>query len=583
MESQPSARYAPTHLPDIPERTLDQKSLNGPAGAHEWPSIRPQSAHFFETAVEPAMSPPMEQKPIETAPPPEEPKDPPKLLIASLFLSVFLSALDITIITTALPTMAETLHTNATGFGWIGSAYLLAGAASGPVWAKISDIFGRKPVMLAANIFFLIGSAVCGWSFSLGMLIAGRVVQGIGSGGLLVMVSILLSDLFSAKRRGKYSGLLGTVWGVANGLGPAIGGLFCEKLNWRWCFWINIPLDGIAFLAICFFLKVHKPHTPLVQGLLAIDWLGAIAIVGGTVMLLLGLDFGGITFPWTSPIVLSLLLVGIATLAAAILIEATIPRYPIIPLHIFRSLSNSVIYAINFSHGFVFIAGSYFLPIYFQAVLGTTPLLSGVYLFPYNLTLSITSIITGMTISKHGAYKTWIIFSLLLLALGFLLFAEFPPHTSWPRLVLYQLIAGCGVGPLFQAPMIAMQNSVAAQDRAAATSMFSFVRQIANAISVVLGNVVLQNQLAGKRAQLLASGTAPPLVHLLTHGHAVSSPSAIAALLPEQKIAVRAALTDALGKMWLMYAVVAVLGLALPSFIKNKKLSDQHVVHETGL
>ncbi|KAF2436645.1 MFS general substrate transporter [Tothia fuscella] len=509
--------------------------------------------------------------------------EPSTLLILSLFVSVFLSALDITIITTALPMIAEHMDTNATGFVWIGSAYLLAGAASEPIWAKTSDIFGRKPALMFANAVFLGGSTLCALSKSVHILIIGRIVQGLGSGGLLVLVNILIGDLFSPRKRGAYYGLLGLVWSVANGLGPLLGGLFATKMSWRWCFWVNVPLDGLALILTAVYLKVHTPYTPFWEGIKAIDWLGSLAVVGGTVSLLLGLEFGGVTFAWDSAAVITLIVSGIAIWIIFFLVEAHVPKYPLIPIRIFKTISNLSIIAIDFSHSFVFIAGSYYLPVYFQAVLGANALQSGVYLLPYALTLSGTAIATGYIIQGTGAYLPLITGGMLFVTLGFALFIDLPAEPSWSRIVIYQIIAGIGVGPNFQAPMLALQNSVAPHDIGPATATFGFVRQLANAISVVVGGVVLQSQLLGHRSQLLDAGIEIRVVDLLTGGSAISSVMEIDRLPKYPRHVARQAFASSMSKMWLMYACIGIVGLGLTDFIRKKELSDEHTETVTGL
>lgn len=532
----------------------------------------------------------------------KEQKSPSKLLVLSLFVSVFLSALDITIITTALPTIAEHMHTNSTGFVWIGSAYLLAGAASEPIWAKTSDIFGRKPILMLANATFLAGSVVCALAKGMTTLIAGRVIQGLGSGGLLVLVNILIGDLFSPRyvaglpiqrlrlqliksnrNRGVYYGLLGLVWSIANASGPFLGGLFATKMDWRWCFWVNVPIDGLALILTTVFLKVHTPVTPFWEGIKAIDWLGCLTVVGGTVLLLLGIEFGGVTFPWSSGPVITLIIAGIVIWVVFFLIEAKVAKYPLVPVRLLKNFSNICILAIDFSHGFVFIAGSYFLPVYFQAVLGANALLSGVFLFPFALSLSFTSIATGYIIKKTGAYQPLITGGMLFLTLGFALFIDLPEYTSWSRVIIYQMIAGIGVGPNFQSPMMALQNSVAPHDIGAACSTFGFIRQFANAVSVVLGGVVLQSQLKGHRKEMIEGGIESRVVDLLTGGSAISSVNEINRLPKFARQVARKAFAQSLSKMWIMYACIGIIGLGLTDFIRKYELSNEHQQTVTGL
>jgi MFS family permease len=334
------------------------------------------------------------------------------VIMFALALAVFLAALDITIITTALETIAEDLSSSA-GFTWIGSAYLLAAAASTSLWGKISDIFGRKPILLLANFVFFAGSLIAGLSINIGMLIAARVIQGIGGGGLLILPNIIIGDLFSPRSRGAYYGLIGATWAVASSLGPVIGGVFASKVTWRWCFYINLPLDGLAFFIIFFFLDLITPKTPLFEGLAAIDWLGAFFIVAGTLLFLFGLDLGGTSFPWNSATIICLLVFGVVAALLSIPVEAKIAKYPIMPGRIFKNRSNLACLGVDFFHAFTYISGAYYLPLYFQAVLGNTALLSGVHTLASSVTIGISSALTGLYIRKTGQYLPPIFFGML--------------------------------------------------------------------------------------------------------------------------------------------------------------------------
>lgn len=373
------------------------------------------------------------------------------------------------------------------------------------------------------------------------------------------------------------------VWSIANASGPFLGGLFATKMDWRWCFWVNVPIDGLALILTATFLKVHNPVTPFWEGIKAIDWLGCLTVVGGTILLLLGIEFGGVTFPWASGPVISLIVGGLAIWVVFFFIEAKVAKYPLVPMRLLKNFSNLCILAIDFSHSFVFIAGSYFLPVYFQAVLGANALRSGIYLFPFALSLSLTSIATGYIIKKTGAYQPLITGGMLFLALGFALFIDLPEYTSWSRVVIYQMIAGIGVGPNFQSPMMALQNSVAPHDIGAACSTFGFIRQFANAISVVLGGVFLQGQLKGHRKEMLDGGIESRVVDLLTGGSAISSVNEINRLPKFARQVARKAFAQSLSKMWIMYACIAIIGLGLTDFIRKYELATGHKQTVTGL
>lgn len=513
---------------------------------------------------------------------PERSKGKVALIMGSLMIAVFLAALDTTIVTTAVPTITERFHSSQADYTWIGSAYLLAAAAATPTWGKISDIWGRKPIILVANAIFFIGSLIAALSINIQMLLAGRVIQGTGGGGLIILANICISDLFSMRDRGKYFGMIGAVWGIASAVGPVLGGVFTQKVSWRWCFYINLPFDAIAFAIIMIFLDIETPKTPIIDGLKAIDWLGVILVTGGTVMFLLGLEYGGVSFPWSSATVVCLLLFGILTLGLFLINEWKLAKYPMMPLRLFSKVSNLAAFAVCFVHGMVFISGAYFYPLYFQAVLGANPILSGVYLFPFVISLSIASMCVGIFIKKTGQYLPPIWLGLFLMTVGFGLFIDLPVGPTWGRILPYQIIAGIGVGPNFQAPLIALQTLVPQRDIAAATATFGFIRNISTAISVVIGGVIFQNGMKKREAALIAA-TNPQIGSQLGGGGAGAATSIVKGLPEPGRHAVRAAYVASLRDMWIFFVCIAAAGLAVSFLIKRTKLTRTHEVTRTGL
>lgn len=343
-----------------------------------------------------------------------------------------------------------------------------------------------------------------------------------------------------------------------------------------------MPIGGISFLILLFFLSIDTPKTPLLAGLRAIDWLGTVTIMGGTLMFLFGLEYGGITYPWNSVKVICLIVFGPVLFAIFVLIEWKVAKYPVIPMRLFSNWHNGAIFVTTFAHAMVFISGAYFLPLYFQTVLLVTPIISGVYTLPQVLTLSISSASTGITIRKTGRYKELISGGMLLMTLGFGLFINNQPYTSWPRLIIFQLIAGTGVGPNFQAPLVALQANIHPGDMAAATATFGFVRQIATSMSVVLGGVIYQNVLANEIPSLEAV-LGPQTTAKLAGAFSLSDKSLIQSLPLAQRQAILDAFTYSLNRMWIFYAVLASLGFLTSLFITRKELSKSHEVAKTGL
>ncbi|CAG8030457.1 unnamed protein product [Penicillium nalgiovense] len=504
------------------------------------------------------------------------------VVMTALCLALFLAALDMTIISTALPTIAAQFGASESGFSWIASSYLLANAACIPLWGKISDIWGRKSIIVLANVVFLVGSLICALAHNMTTIIAGRAVQGVGGGGILILANISVSDLFSLRDRPMYYGIFGATWAVAGALGPVIGGAFTTNVTWRWCFYLNLPVGGVSLLILILFLHIESPKTPFWAGMRSIDWTGTVLIIGGTLMFLFGLEFGGVNYPWDSPTVICLIVFGVFTWALAMFLEWKVAKFPIIPPRLFNEWYNILILLVCFCHGFTFIAATYYLPLYFQTVLQASPILSGVYVLPLVLSLAVGSMITGAVMKKTGRFREMIIGGMTFMALGFGLFIDLKAYASWPRIIIYQLIAGFGIGPNFQAPLVAFQANIRPADMATATATFGFVRQLATSMSVVLGTVIYQNIMGQQSAKLIAS-LGPKTAAAVSSSFGGSSKPLIESLTPSQRDVVLGAYTHALNRMWIFYTATACLGFVLALFIRRRELTRHHTVQKTGL
>ncbi|KAE8349956.1 major facilitator superfamily domain-containing protein [Aspergillus coremiiformis] len=504
------------------------------------------------------------------------------VVMTALCLVLFLAALDMTIISTALPTMASHFHASESGYSWMASSYMLANAAAVPLWGKVSDIWGRKRILLLANFIFLVGSLICALAINLPMILVGRAIQGVGGGGIIVLVNISVSDLFSVRERPMYYGLFGSTWAIAGALGPIIGGAFTTNVTWRWCFYLNLPIGGVSFVILLLFLKIEAEKTPLIAGLRSIDWPGILLIMGGTLMFLFGLEYGGITYPWNSAIVICLIVFGVVTWAIAMVVEWKFAKYPVIPIRLFTNWHNVLVLLVCFCHSFVFIAGAYYLPLYFQTVLLANPILSGVYILPNVLSLSFTSACTGFIIKKTGRYRELIVGGLFFMTLGYGLLIDLKYYASWPRIVIYQLIAGVGSGPVFQAPLVALQANIHRADVAAGTSTFGFLRQTSAAMSIVLGTVVYQNVLRQQMPQITAA-IGPKNASTLASSFSGSQGNLIKALPEAQKTVVLKAYTFTLSRMWIFYTVIIGFGLLVSLLIRPVVLSKAHTFTKTGL
>lgn len=535
-------------------------------------------------------------------------------LMMCLCACIFIAALDITIVTTALPAISSTFASGG-GYAWIGTSFTLAHTASTPLWGKLSDIWGRKPMLLWSNAIFFAGSLVCALVKDMDSFIAGRALQGLGAGGMQTIVNICISDLFSERDRGVYYGLTSLVWALASGVGPVMGGVFTSKLDWRWCFWINrmksqkrrfvakanhnlVPVTGSVFPLLFFTLKLPNPKTPIRAGLKAIDWAGNVLIVGGALMLLIGLHLGGVHSPWHSATVVCLLVFGFVAGGLFVLNEWKLASYPVIPVHLFQNRSSAAAYGICFFHAFAFMGVAYYLPLYFQAVLQASPLMSGVYLLPFILSSSLSAALTGVYIQWSGRYLPPIYAGVIMMTLGIGLLTNIGVEANWTKLALYQIIGGAGFGMNLEGPLLAVQTTVNIEEVATATAVMSFIRTISTAISIVIGGVVFQNEMSNKKGMLQES-LGFELAEALGGDSATANISILKDLPPEQKVVARDAFFQSTRSMWIMvskssvpltfdpkisqYTCLSAVSLLLAFLVHGNYLNRDHEVTETGL
>ncbi|EPE33744.1 MFS general substrate transporter [Glarea lozoyensis ATCC 20868] len=504
-------------------------------------------------------------------------------IMIALCVASFLAILDISFVTTALPTIAEHFKASQISYSWVGSSYLLTQSALAPLWGKVSDIFGRKPIVLLATFVFFLGSLICAVANTVAVLIAGRAIQGAGAGGVLLIVTILIGDLVSPRQRGLYFGILGGVYAIAISSGPLIGGVIAENIGWRWCFYINLPFQGIAFALLVFFLHVHDPRTEIIKGLMAVDWLGSLTLTASVLMLLLGLQYGGEVHPWDSAIVLCLIIFGVLVCAIFVGIEWKFARYPVLPLRLFTTVPIVALFVVDLTHGFLLYGTAYFVPFYFQVVLRASPTNSAVWSLPLAIPLALFTIGTGLYMRQTGKYLYMIIGGMILSTLGTGLLIDLGAETNWPKIIIYQLIIAVGLGPNFQAPTIALQARFPPADGGVAVSAASAIRALSAAFSIVLGGVILENRLSAKGGRLIAAGISSTMADAIAKNGAAGSVELVSQLTPAQQHIFRLAVKDSLADMWIFFVILSAIGLIASFLVGSDELSDEHVEHKTGL
>ncbi|KAL8952510.1 MAG: hypothetical protein Q9222_001578 [Ikaeria aurantiellina] len=491
------------------------------------------------------------------------------LVMLALCSTMFVVSLDTFITTTAVPTIALDFDISDSGYAWIGSAYLLAFGSMVPVWANISQVFGRRIILTITNLFFFAGVLTASFSQSAVVLITGRAIQGIGGGGLTVLVNMCVGDMFSLKERGFYFGLVGAVIAIASSAGPLAGGILTQAASWRWCFWINLPFVGLSFVLLIFLVKIETTTSPFLQGMKRIDWLGNLTVVGATTLLLIGLQLGGTSHPWKSVLVICLLTFGVMTYGIFGLVEWKVSPVPLLPLRFFKRRSLLAILGVNVSQSIITTGCTYFLPLYFQLGLGLSPLMSGVYFLPTTLTLAVFFVLVGHIIRRKGHYLAIIRLGTVILTTGAGILVDSKPYTSWPRIICAQLLLATGLGLTYQAPLIAFHAQIHPDDVAMGTSTFQYLKTLAQTVSIILGQVIFQNQMQHHAGSLTSAGIPPQLVSMLSKGDVVSSASGIRHLARPQQLAVQSALVDALNDIWIFYTAVAFLGVLVSAFIKG--------------
>jgi EmrB/QacA subfamily drug resistance transporter len=415
-----------------------------------------------------------------------------QILVAfgAIMLATLLSALDQTIVATALPEIADDLN----GFGdlsWVVTAYLLSTTVTVPLYGKLSDLYGRRRLFIVSISIFLVGSALCGLSQSIGQLIAFRALQGIGAGGLIPLSQAAIADLFSPRERGRYQGYIGAMWATAAVAGPLLGGKLTDSASWRWIFLINLPLGIVALVVVVKTMRIQ--HTPREH---TIDYGGAVALSIGVTAVLLASAWGGSSYAWDSPEVIAAAVIGVAGLAAFAVIESHVSE-PLLPLDLFRGKTFSVSTAAALLIGGVLFGITIYVPVYVQRVLGASATSSGVVLIPLSFGWVLASFASGQYISRTGRYKIFPIAGSLLVLAGCILLALVGEDTSRIVVTLDLTVVGLGMGTMFQTFVIATQNRVDMSEIGVATAAIQFFRSMGGSLAVAGLGALLTAQLAG--------------------------------------------------------------------------------------
>ncbi|KAL1947356.1 hypothetical protein VTO73DRAFT_14317 [Trametes versicolor] len=422
------------------------------------------------------------------------------LCFLAIVVCNILSALDVTAVSTVLPTITHDLDGD-NDFVWIGAAYGLASTAALPLCGRLADVFGRRPIMLMAVAFFFVGSALCGSARSMRIIIVARTIQGIGGGAINTMFSIILSDLVPLVERGLFQGLVVIAWAFAAAIGPVVGGSLAQNASWRWLFYINLPLAGIAFALVAVFLRVRTPEGTIREKLGRLDGTGNFLIIAGTTLALIALTWGGISYPWTNAHVLAPLILGGALIAAFLAYEMSVPQEPTVPLDILKNCTSFGGFLSTFVHGIVSISLIYYFPVYFQACKLSSPGTSGVQVLPTAAFTSVAAVTCGITVKKTGMYRPINYLGWVMTTVGLVLLSTLKADSGKAEWAAYQVIAAIGIGLNWVAVVFPILAPLPVARGAPALAFYNFLRTFAQTWGVTISATILQNELKRKLPQ----------------------------------------------------------------------------------
>ncbi|GHO46597.1 MDR family MFS transporter [Ktedonospora formicarum] len=412
------------------------------------------------------------------------------LTMVGVLLVMLLASLDQTIVSTAMPRIISDLQ-GIDRYTWVTTAYLLTSTIMVPIYGKLSDLFGRKPIFLVGVVLFLVGSALCGASQSMTELILFRAFQGLGAAALMPIAIAVIGDLFSPRERGKWQGITGGVFGLSSILGPTVGGWITDNATWRWVFYVNLPVGIVALLVLIFLMPALKSKATNAR----IDYIGAALLVLGTVPLMLALTWAGNDYEWLSWQILGLFAVSLVFLVSFFVYESVLEKrelQPIIEPSMFKGSIFSVSIAVTMIISVAMFGCILFLPLFAQGVLGITATNSGLLLSPLMLSLIASSVISGLLVSRFGRYKWVALLGMAVTIVGILLLVRLDVHSTETDLVLAMIVLGLGLGFGMSLYTLIVQNSVPNSKIGQATSSLTFFRQIGASIaSAALGSVML--------------------------------------------------------------------------------------------
>ncbi|EEA23259.1 hypothetical protein TMatcc_002117 [Talaromyces marneffei ATCC 18224] len=494
-------------------------------------------------------------------------------IIATLSIAGNLASLEATIVSTALPTIITDLH-GANKYLWVANAYLLAMTVLQPIYGQLANVFGRRYPMVIATALYTLGSGICGGATSIEMLIAGRVIQGIGAAGTTTLTEIIVCDIAPLRERGFYLGIVMGTNLFSSGLGPLFGGLIVQKTTWRWVFYLNLPIGGLSLAALIFFLQVeYDKEMTITKKLKRLDLTGSVIFVGSAISILIALAWAGATYSWSSVQVILPLVLGFVGLGCFLVYE-TFAVDPIMPLRLFQNRTSLTAFFLTFLHAISFMMPLYFLPIYFQSVLGADPERSGIDLLPTIFTVIPGGIIAGVLLQRVGRYKPIHFIGFGAMAVSFGLFSLLDENSSTAAWVLFQMLMAIGLGLIVPTLLPMVQAELTDADTGSVTGAWTFLRSFGMTWGVTIPSTIFNYWTSHLSTRIQD----PSVVSLLTGGQAYEHAtkdfvdSIADPIIRAQVISI---FSDSLKKMWQIGIAFVALGFLVVFIEKEVPLRNE--------
>ncbi|MGF6822266.1 EmrB/QacA subfamily drug resistance transporter [Microbacterium sp. ZKA21] len=491
--------------------------------------------------------------------------------ISGLVVGMFVAVLSGTVVSTSMPVIIADLGGTQAQYTWVITASLLATAVSTPIWGKLADLVDRKILVQISLILFTVGTVIAGFSTDTNMLIAVRVLQGIGVGGLMSLVMIAVALIISPRERGKYMGVVGGIMALGTIGGPLLGGFLTDAWGWRSNFFVGVPFAIIALILLQFTLHLPKPAKAKVS----IDYFGIVLLAVGVSTLLIWVSMGGSQFEWDSATSIALVVGAGVALAAFITVEFFV-KEPIVPMSLFRNRTFTLSVIASIAIGVSMFATSVFLAQYFQLARGATPTESGLMTIPMIIGQMGASIIIGQLVSRFGKWKAWMVLGSILAVIGVSLMATLRYDTPFTLVAVYMFVLGAGLGMVMQNLTLIVQNDTPPTQLGAASSNVNFFRTIAGTIGVTIMGSILSTSVGNYIADDLKGFTPTSQEEIDALTHLASGDVPKMNELPDTiRTIVESAYGLGIADAFMIAIPLAILGVIAIAFIKNKPLSTK--------